>query len=142
MGVVVANSDFHTILAGVIQQISLTMVRQGFVWPHREDTKYSKYLPSANSISANFIPLVLEHAAPWNKLSPNLRTLPENYSEMPAIRTRIRNKLVNLWTSQVSCAFQRANATSRLVTFKLSRIEQAAQHYSPLTIVHFSDSSD
>ena len=152
MDLIVTDSDFVTILADVTvthpnpsnnQTISAAMLSPGYFAAHREQSKRNKYLESARLVGAKFFPLVLETLGTMGPSFKKylrkiqlefLRNMPNTD---PDTEREISNKLLNLWTTRISCVLQRAN--SRLILSKLSRIHQAVSRGNPAVSVDFSN---
>ena len=143
MDLVVTNSDFNTLLADVTithpspsqnQSISPAMLAQGYFAAHRESTKRTKYTPAADSISSQFIPLVLETYGKMGKAFATYLKLfaHELFKNSPnsdaTTELNLKGKLLNMGKARLSCVLQRAN--SRLLISKLSRTQQALQRHS------------
>ena len=152
MDLIVTDSDFVTILADVTvthpnpsnnQTISAAMLSPGYFAAHREQSKRNKYLESARLVGAKFFPLVLETLGTMGpSFKKFLRKIQLEFlrnmtNTDPDTEREISNKLLNLWTTRISCVLQRAN--SRLILSKLSRIHQAVSRGNPAVSVDFSN---
>ena len=69
MDLIITSGDFQTLLADVTithphpssnQRISQNMMTNGYSAAHREHSKITKYSPAAQTLGAQFVPLVLE----------------------------------------------------------------------------------
>ena len=152
MDLIVTDSDFVPILADVTvtrpnpsnnQTISVAMLSPGYFAAHRKPSKRNKYSESARLAGAKFFPLVLETLGTMGpSFKKFLRKIQLEFlrnmtNTDPDTEREISNKLLNLWTTRISCVLQRAN--SRLILSKLSRIHQAVSRGNPAVSVDFSN---
>ena len=92
------------------------MLAQGYFAAHRESTKQTKYTPVADSISAQFIPLVLETYGNMGKaFATYLKLLAHELfknspNSDPTTELNLKGKLLNMWKARLSCVLQRANS--------------------------------
>ena len=90
-----------------------------------------KNLPAANSIAAQFMPLVRETYGNMGKsllgfLKMLAHELFKNSTNSDATtESHLKGKLIGMWKARISCVLQRANST--LLISKLSRTQQALQ---------------
>ena len=154
MDLVITDGDFSTILADVTithpnpslnQQISRPMLQQGYFATHRENTKRTKYGPTARVLGAKFIPLVLETLGTFGQsFTKFLKSLSMEFFRRATntdadMERHFSNRLLTLWTNKISCTLQRANA--RLLLSKISRTQQTLQRNAPRANVDFTGAS-
>ena len=154
MDLVLTSGDFNTILADVTithpnpsqnQRITEAMTLQGHFSVHMERTKINKYLDSATSIGARFIPLVMETYGNFGtSFKSFLRAISREYFNRawnydPDTANELCAKLTNLWTARLSSVLLRANARLRMLKF--SRNLLPTHHGLPTTHMDFVETN-
>ena len=135
MDLMVTDSNFVTTLADVTithpnpstnQSISAAMLSPGYFAAHREKTKRNEYSKAARIVGAIFFPSRTgDTGNNGTKLQKFFRKVQLEFfknvnNSDPDLEREVRNKLLHLWTTRISCVLQRANA--RLIVSKLSRV--------------------